>query len=474
MTFVIGRLLTRDFVLRMGILRANAQRVAAGQGDLSPVGGDDELAELDRSFREMAAELAERQHLLTSALDRAMDASRAKSAFLATMSHELRTPLNAIVGISELLSQTQLDAEQLEYAKTVNHSGEALRRIVNDLLDFSRIEAGALVLDDAEFDLATCVRNQASLLAADAAAKHLSLAVVLDRSLPARVRGDAGRLGQVLLNLISNAVKFTDQGGVVISASPAGSQGELQLVKFSIEDTGAGIPEYVLPLLFNPFVQADSSPTRSHQGAGLGLSISKRLVELMRGCIGVASEFGQGSTFWFTVPFEVVQTAAAVPRGDEPAMPARSAPLFARPGPEARRPGAEPAHQRSERILVVEDNPVNQRLAIKQLERLGFKASAVSNGHEAIVAATHAAYDLVLMDCQMPGMDGYEATAEIRRREGDGPHLTIVAMTANALAEDRAACLEAGMDDYLAKPVSLADLRGVIERWIGPGASVAP
>ena len=472
MTLMIGRVLTRDFVDRLGILRANAQRVAAGGTDLRPVGGADELTLLDHSFRNMADQLAERQELLTAALTHATDASRAKSAFLAMMSHELRTPLHAIIGMTELLSKTDLGAEQREYCNTVHHSGEALLRIVNDLLDFSRIEAGALVLDIREFDLADCIRDQVRLFAADAAAKHLTLTVQIDPALATRVRGDRGRIAQVLINLLSNAIKFTDTGSIVVTAAPEETDGDRQIVRLSVADTGDGIAEHILPQLFTPFVQADSSTTRTHEGAGLGLSICKRIVELMGGWIGVGTDFGAGSTFWFCVPFEVAATAPKLAAG-EPRKAYDEAPT-PRLDFEPRRHGAEPVHHRSERILIVEDNPVNQRLAIKQLERLGFNASAVSNGHEAVVAVTHAGFALVFMDCQMPGMDGYEATAEIRRREArDGGHVTIVAMTANALADDRIACQEAGMDDYLAKPVTLADLRTVIDRWIGPEAGVA-
>ncbi len=466
-TLLVGWLLTRDFVQRLSLLQRNVQRVAAGEETLADVGASDELAALDRSFREMAQELARREDLVRLALEHAMEASRAKSDFLATMSHELRTPLNAIVGMTELLAETELNAQQLEYAHAVTHSGAALLRIVNDLLDFARIEAGKLVLEEREFNLGECVRAQMRLVAADAAAKNLELSVRLDPGLPAQVRGDPGRLAQVLLNLLSNAVKFTDSGGVTVAAVPELTEERIQIVRFSVTDSGIGIAEHVMPNLFNPFVQADSSPTRMHEGTGLGLSICKKLVDLMGGIIGVTSELGGGSTFWFTVPFEIAAIA-------DPSARVAIPPAAVPPGTTLRAPAKviELPRQRSERILVVEDNPVNQRLAMKQLERLGFKASAVSNGQEAIEAAMHADYDLVLMDCQMPEMDGYEATAEIRRREQrDGGHVTIVAMTANALAEDRTACLEAGMDDYLAKPVSLADLRSVIDRWIGPQAN---
>ena len=467
-TLIVAWLLSRDFVQRLSLLQQNVQRVAAGEATLDAAGASDELAALDRSFREMAQELKRREELVRMALEHAMEASRAKSDFLATMSHELRTPLNAIAGMTELLAETNLDAQQREYANAVGHSGVALLRIVNDLLDFARIEAGKLVLEERTFNLAECVRSQVRMVSAEAAAKHLDLAVRLDPLLPAEVRGDPGRVGQVLLNLLANAVKFTDAGGVVVTAVPELIDERMQVVRFSVSDSGIGIAEDIVPDLFNPFVQADSSPTRIHDGTGLGLSICKKLVDLMGGILGVTSEVGQGSTFWFTVPFEVVAKSAVVTAVASP-LPRLSG-SGAHPARAAQK-DAEVRSVRAERILVVEDNPVNQRLAIKQLERLGFKASAVSNGHEAISAALHVTYDLVLMDCQMPEMDGYEATAEIRRREQrDGGHVTIVAMTANALAEDRAACLEAGMDDYLPKPVSLTDLRGVIERWIGPPA----
>jgi len=385
-------------------------------------------------------------------------ANLAKSRFLANMSHEIRTPMNGVMGMIQLLLATKLDSKQMRFANVAHSSGRTLLALIDDILDLAKIEAHKVVLENLSFNLHDTVEDVVTLMRVQAGARGLAFNFRVAPGTPSRVRGDVHRLRQVLTNLCSNAIKFTERGEVALTAAPVTEVDGMATVRFAISDTGIGIRPDIVAGLFSPFVQADSSVTRKYGGTGLGLSICRQLAEMMGGTIGVESQEGHGSTFWFTAVFSL------------PLSSPQTGTIATGMGWVATPPGLS-AVRRTARILVVEDNATNRDVALAQLQMLGYQADAVVNGVQAVAAVTQGGYGLVLMDCEMPVMDGFEATRRIRASPYS--HIPIVALTADAMPEDRGRCLREGMNDYLSKPVDLNRLDELLAKLL-PASNSAP
>lgn len=411
---------------------------------LSPIKQDNLVSGYVITFRDMSLQKAAEEEL-RNAKQLAEDAAETKANFLATMSHEIRTPLNGVIGIATLLADTDLDAMQLDYVSTLRRSAEVLLSLINDILDFSKMDAGKLTLESIPFAPTALIHDLHSMFQSQFEQKQLKASYHLDDKLPTWLLGDEHRLRQVLINLVGNALKFTEKGEVNVSVKLVGVLGNQCRVRFSVQDTGIGISATAQARLFEAFTQADGSTTRQFGGTGLGLSISKKIIELMHGKLQLASTLGEGSRFFFDIMLTKTDSPISIP---------------------SHATVNTPVSVEGKKLLLVEDNKINQLVAGKLLEKFGYAYDIAENGIEAVDKASSNHYDAILMDCQMPVLDGFEATKRIRQSEqAKSAHTPIIGLTANALEGDREKCLACGMDDFTTKPIKLEELASKLSYW---------